>query len=127
MPKSELTEAQKAIKKAERDALENAMIDRMAQVGDIPSYMQQYQFWEGRKYAFDFAWVEWRVAVEVEGGTYTGGRHTRGAGYHEDCLKYNQATLLGWRVYRFDAGMVRSGEAAQFMSDVFKRMRVPTS
>ncbi|NIP25770.1 MAG: hypothetical protein GWN94_02580, partial [Phycisphaerae bacterium] len=51
-----------------------------------------------KDWRFDFAYKTERVAVEVEGGVYTQGRHTRGEGFEEDCEKYNQATLLGWRV-----------------------------
>jgi very-short-patch-repair endonuclease len=41
------------------------------------------------------------VAVELEGGTNTGGRHVRPAGYEQDVEKYNQAVVLGWRLLRF--------------------------
>lgn len=53
-----------------------------------------------RKWRFDFAWLQHKLALEVEGGVFSGGRHTRGAGFANDMLKYNTATLLGWRVLR---------------------------
>ena len=40
------------------------------------------------------------VALEVEGGAYTNGRHTRGAGFVADMTKYNEATANGWLVLR---------------------------
>jgi len=40
------------------------------------------------------------VALEVEGGVWTGGRHTRGAGFIEDMEKYNAAACMGWFVLR---------------------------
>ena len=51
-------------------------------------------------WAFDLAWPEARVAVEVDGGAFVpgGGRHGRGAGFREDLAKRNAALLLGWRV-----------------------------
>jgi hypothetical protein len=49
--------------------------------------------------------------VEVEGGLHNFGRHTRGTGYENDLIKYNRATLEGWRVLRYSTGMVVSGEA----------------
>lgn len=60
---------------------------------------------------FDCAWVEQQIAVELEGGTYTRGRHTRGAGYSSDCAKYNAAQLHGWIVLRFTADMLHDDSA----------------
>jgi hypothetical protein len=61
---------------------------------------------------FDFAWPEHgKVAVETEGGTFSDGRHTRGAGYAEDCAKYNAATLAGWRVLRYTTDMLENDPA----------------
>jgi very-short-patch-repair endonuclease len=56
---------------------------------------------------FDIAWPSMGLAVELEGGTWTGGRHTRGAGFAEDCRKYNAAQLLGWLVLRFTADQLK--------------------
>ena len=53
-----------------------------------------------RKWRFDIAWPEYKIAVEVEGGVYTSGRHTRGVGYEMDLRKYNAAALCGWLVFR---------------------------
>ena len=77
----------------------------------VPAPEAEYVFAKPRRYRFDFAWPEHWIAVELEGATWTGGRHTRGAGFAEDCAKYNLAASLGWTVYRFTAAMVRSGEA----------------
>lgn len=64
-----------------------------------------------RRWRFDIAFPAEMLAVEVEGGTWTRGRHTRGSGYEKDCEKYNTAVLLGWRVLRFTSGQVWSGYA----------------
>ena len=53
-----------------------------------------------RKWRFDYAWIDAKVALEVEGGAWSRGRHTRGSGFLEDMVKYNAATLGGWRVLR---------------------------
>ena len=71
-----------------------------------------------RKYAFDFTWPEFMVAVEIEGGVYTSGRHVRPQGFEGDMRKYNEATYQGWRVYRFSGVMVSNGEALSFISKV---------
>jgi hypothetical protein len=54
----------------------------------------------GRAWRFDYAWEARRVALEVEGGVWTGGRHTRPSGFLRDVEKYNAAACLGWRVLR---------------------------
>jgi hypothetical protein len=62
----------------------------------------------GRQWRFDLGWPEWMIAVEYEGGSWTGGnRHTAGAGYRADVDKYNEAAALGWCVIRATADMVR--------------------
>ncbi len=47
------------------------------------------------------------MAVEVDGGTWSGGRHVTGSGFDSDCLKQNLATAAGWRVFRITASMLR--------------------
>jgi len=71
-----------------------------------------------RDWRFDFAWVPERVAVEVEGGTWSRGRHSRGAGFAEDCRKYNAAALMGWFVFRVTADMIKNGEARRLFDEV---------
>lgn len=62
--------------------------------------VKEYQFHPKRKWRFDYAIVEHKIALEVEGGVWTGGRHTRPQGFLGDIEKYNTATLMGWRVFR---------------------------
>lgn len=47
------------------------------------------------------------IAVEIEGGSWINGRHTRGKGYRNDCEKYLEAAILGWTVLRFTSDMLR--------------------
>lgn len=72
--------------------------------------VREYRFYSDRLWRFDFAYPDRKIAIEVEGGTWTGGRHTRGRGFEGDCEKYNTAELLGWRVFRFTTGMIERGE-----------------
>lgn len=68
---------------------------------------------EGRRWRFDFAWPDRRLAVECEGGTHSGGRHVRGEGFAADAEKYNAAALQGWTVLRFTGAQVESGYAVE--------------
>lgn len=72
---------------------------------------REYRFAPPRKWRFDFAWPDKGVAVEVEGGVYVRGRHQRPKGFENDCEKYNEACLRGWRVLRFTDKHIKSGVA----------------
>lgn len=86
----------------------------------LPTPEQEVRFHPKRKWRFDFSWRGRFIAVEIEGGVFSGGRHTQGKGFTEDCVKYNEAQILGWKVYRFTTQQVISGEAINFMERVFK-------
>ena len=79
----------------------------------LPEPVREHKFHERRKWRFDFCWPDKMLAVEVEGGIWTGGRHTRGDGYEKDAEKYNAATEMGWRILRFTPKYLRSGEALE--------------
>lgn len=73
----------------------------------IPEPERELRFHPERRWRFDFAWRDKHVALETEGGTFSGGRHTRAIGFHRDAEKYNAAALLGWLVLRLDTEMVK--------------------
>ncbi len=81
------------------------MCGRTGMVAVLPE--REYRFAPPRKWRFDFAWPNLRVAVELEGGVWTGGRHATGAGLVSDMDKYNAAASLGWLVLRFSATHLR--------------------
>ena len=54
-----------------------------------------------RRWRFDYAIPAKKIAIEIEGGVWTRGRHTRGAGFMRDMEKYNMAVELGWVVLRY--------------------------
>ena len=58
----------------------------------------EYAFHPERKWRFDFAWPYKRVALEVQGGVWSRGKHGRGSGIVKDMEKANAAARLGWRV-----------------------------
>lgn len=61
----------------------------------------------------DFGWRSARILAEVEGGTWSGGRHVTGEGYAEDCRKYNAANLAGFIVLRFTSEMLKGRERSE--------------
>ena len=79
---------------------------------DVPAPTCEFEFDPKRKWRFDYSWKVpyssiW-VALEVEGGAWTRGRHTRGKGFESDISKYNSALLLGWRVLRCTPDTLRT-------------------
>lgn len=66
---------------------------------------------------FDYAIAEHRIAVEVEGGVFSGGRHTRPTGFLGDVEKYNTATLYGWRLFRVTPSRLISASTMQLLHD----------
>ncbi len=73
----------------------------------LKSVVREFQFArsEGRKWRMDFAWIEQKVYVEIDGGAWTYGRHSRGLGIEQDAEKENFAASLGWRRLRFTPQM----------------------
>ena len=61
---------------------------------------KEYRFHPTRKWRFDYAISAIKLAVEVEGPVWTGGRHTSSKGFLGDMEKYNEAALLGWCLIR---------------------------
>lgn len=74
---------------------------------ELTEPQREYVFAAPRKWRFDFAWVEDKAAVEIDGGAFVAGRHTRGAGFERDHEKMNAAQMAGWRVLRFTPSMLR--------------------
>lgn len=64
----------------------------------IPKPEFEWTFSTERKFRFDLAWPDRRVALEVQGGIWTGGAHVRGAALMREWEKLNIAAGLGWRV-----------------------------
>ena len=95
-----------------KSALEAELALQIKALG-LPEPVREYRAIAGRKFRFDFAWLEQRLLVEVNGGTYTKGAHSTGRGIARDYEKANLAVLQGWRVLTFDGKAVKSGEAVE--------------
>jgi hypothetical protein len=96
-------------------AAEETFAFQLRAVG-IP-FEREVRFAAGRRWRADFVINDLRhlgsgrLLVEVDGGTWINGRHTRGDGFQFDCIKLNEATLLGYHVLRVTPAMVDDGSA----------------
>ena len=77
------------------------------------AFEREFKFCQDRKWRADFHMVGKMILIEVEGGIWSNGRHTRAKGNLGDMEKYNSATALGYQVIRFSTEQVKSGLAIQ--------------
>jgi len=70
-----------------------------------PELETEHYFHPDRRWHSDYLHRPTMTLIELEGGVYSGGRHTRGKGFIEDIFKYNAATMLGYRLVRVGTGM----------------------
>jgi very-short-patch-repair endonuclease len=80
-------------------------------------FEREYRFNTARRWRLDFAIPDYKIGVEVEGGMWVRGRHSRPLGYANDCEKYNSAACLGWTVLRYTSDMIRDNPG-QILTDV---------
>ena len=99
-----------------RSELELQLEIQLKELG-LNSFLTEYRFRLDRRWAFDFAWPLVKLAVEVEGGSWSGGRHVRPKGFAGDCEKYNAASLDGWRVLRYTGERIDDWTAANEIKD----------
>lgn len=83
------------------------------------SFEREFIFHPTRRWRFDFAFPSKKLAIEIDGGIFTGGRHTRGTGVLGDMEKFAEALVLGWRVLRVAPQHVRSGAALRWLLAIF--------
>ena len=105
----------------EMSALEEVMNFHI-RAAKLPEPERELRFHPVRRWKFDFAWPDKMIALEVEGGTWGKGksRHTTGSGFEKDCEKYNEAALLGWKVFRVTSTMIKKGTALQIIERALK-------
>src|SRR5271154_3249002 len=86
----------------------------------LPPCEREYRAIPDRKFRTDLAWPDRKLWVEVDGGEFMDGRHSRGLGMIADCEKHARLTLLGWTGFRFVGTQVRNGFALWCLEQWFK-------
>ena len=135
-------------KKAKRPDLEGQLWAQLVAAGLAKHFVRQYAFspdrptWDYRKVAlpgdrkpkwqwvkiekrrqwkFDFACVELKLAIEVNGASFAAGRHNRGVGAARDNVKLSEAAIDGWTVVIADGNAIRDGVALDLIRLAFSR------
>lgn len=67
-----------------------------------PPLEKEFYFCQDRQWRADYRCGN--VLIELEGGIWTGGRHTNGKGYCDDAVKYNTASMMGYSLIRIPTG-----------------------
>lgn len=88
----------------------------LCRAAGLPEPVSELVFAPPRRFRFDFAWPDARLALEIDGGLFSGGGHVRGAHILTTHEKMNLAAVAGWRVLyttpRQLAGMLETIRAA---------------
>jgi hypothetical protein len=102
----------------QRSRITETFLEEWEKVEPVIRLVTEHRFHPKRKWRFDYADPISMVAIEYNGGVWSGGRHNTGAGYLRDLEKINSALEMGWVVFQLGTGMVtldRLSEIAQFM------------
>ncbi len=86
--------------------------------------VKEYMFHPTRKWRFDYAIPEHKLAIECDGGVWNYGRHNRAAGYINDLQKFNEAAVLGWRVLKFTPDTIYSVKTLNMIKEAINNGKV---
>ncbi len=92
-------------------------------VAQGPPLEREVRFHTSRRWRADFAHMESRTLIEIEGGIFLpgGGRHNRGGGYAKDAEKYLEAVLAGWTVIRLTDKQLEIGSIERIVAMMIKK------
>ena len=92
-------------------------------IGDnpsIPDPVEEFKFHPTRKWRLDLCWPDHKLALEIEGGVFTNGRHVRPTGFMKDIEQYNALSIQGYGLLRFTPQQMESCESYDFLREWFK-------
>jgi very-short-patch-repair endonuclease len=94
----------------------------------LPVPVREHRFAPPRRWRFDFAWPEQKIAFEVDGGIwlqtddgYSKG-HAHPKRFVEDIEKRNAANVAGWCMLHATPKQVKDGTAIRWLKRAFERV-----
>lgn len=85
-------------------------LDQQIEDAGFPAPRKNHYFMKGRDLELDRAWVDWKIAVEVQGMA-----HRIKGKFKRDIEKRALAMLQGWRVLEVDGAAIRDGKAIEWL------------
>ena len=87
----------------------------------------EWPFHPTRKWRFDYACPELKIAIEVDGGIFIGGRHSGGVGQLKDFEKGNAACAMGWYVFHTTPDDMHDLEFRKLVLEAIKARKMQKS
>lgn len=113
------TKIQRGLIRQTEESKRGLLFLAMLKSAGLPHPHQEYRFHDTRRWRFDYAWPQPSVALEVNGGLWTRGRHSRGVGQLKDFEKLNTAQLMGWRVLQVSPQQLCTPETIAMLTKCF--------
>ena len=76
-----------------------------------------------RHWHLDFAFLEYRLCVEVDGGTWGKSIHGYGKPYQAQCYRTLMLTIQGWVICRVTPELIRGGQALEWVKFALSHRR----
>jgi very-short-patch-repair endonuclease len=97
----------------------------LCRAAGLPELVPEFRFHPIRRWRIDFAFPAQKVGLEVDGGIWTAGRHTRGAGWSKDTEKLNTLAAMGWRMLRCTPTQLADGSILPLLAQALTPERHP--
>lgn len=98
--------------------LRDDLFVKLCKAKGLPEPEREHRFHPERKWRWDFAWPDAKLALEVDGGVWTGGKHGRGSGIVKDHEKRNAGTVLGWRLLVVTPSNLNSPQTFTMLAEI---------
>lgn len=106
------TEVRQLAKRSKKEEYENNFYCHWVMMyGNLPEPVRQHPILNpktNRHWKLDFAWPDWKIFVELQGGAFIRGGHTTALGQHADYERQNALTRMGWRGLYFNTVALRN-------------------
>ena len=94
------------------------LLDEYLVWGGFGPVEHEFKFLPDRRFRFDWAFPDKKIAIEYDG--IQGSGHASINGVLRDSEKLNLANLAGWRVYRVNTKTVHDGTAFTILDQALK-------